>query len=109
MCSLKYFIFSLIWIFLYNENIKDNSFLMNHNKREYNVPNGRILRLDTPEPWGDSETYEVVTKDKHGNLITTVFNKNAEALYFYINKKKPKEKNSSKAKNSKMRKKGKNN
>ncbi|EWC77405.1 hypothetical protein C923_01941 [Plasmodium falciparum UGT5.1] len=78
-------------------------------RREYNVPNGRILRLDTPEPWGDSETYEVVTKDKHGNLITTVFNKNAEALYFYINKKKPKEKNSSKPKNSKMRKKGQNN
>ncbi|EWC89343.1 hypothetical protein PFNF54_01907 [Plasmodium falciparum NF54] len=69
----------------------------------------RALTLDTPEPWGDSETYEVVTKDKHGNLITTVFNKNAEALYFYINKKKPKEKNSSKPKNSKMRKKGQNN
>ncbi|ETW19269.1 hypothetical protein PFFVO_01842 [Plasmodium falciparum Vietnam Oak-Knoll (FVO)] len=68
-----------------------------------------IKLLDTPEPWGDSETYEVVTKDKHGNLITTVFNKNAEALYFYINKKKPKEKNSSKPKNSKMRKKGQNN
>ncbi|EUD65286.1 hypothetical protein C922_04415 [Plasmodium inui San Antonio 1] len=63
-----------------------------------------IYRLETPEPWGDSQTYEITTKDKSGNFITTVFNKNGEALYFYINKKASKRNGSSKGRNSKLRK-----
>ncbi|KJP87831.1 hypothetical protein AK88_02435 [Plasmodium fragile] len=85
------------------ERAKDSSFLTNYRKLPQEI-NGRMLRLETPEPWGDSQTYEITTTDKFGNLITTVFNKNAEALYFYINRRASKGNGSNKRKNSKLRK-----
>ncbi|KAI4840797.1 hypothetical protein MKS88_001032 [Plasmodium brasilianum] len=97
MSSMKYFIFSLIWVV--NERAKDNSFPLNQNKSSSEL-NGRILRLDTPEPWGDSETYEIRTRDRSGNLITTVFNRYGEALYYYTDKKERRKKKSSKGINS---------
>ncbi|CAA9986633.1 conserved Plasmodium protein, unknown function [Plasmodium knowlesi strain H] len=103
MLSMKFFIFSLMWIVLYCERAKDGSLLTNYNKSPQEL-NRRILRLETPEPWGDSQTYEITTTDKFGNLITTVFNKNAEALYFYINRRASKGGGSSRGRNSKLRK-----
>ncbi|KEG01625.1 hypothetical protein YYE_03723 [Plasmodium vinckei vinckei] len=52
--------------------------------------------MDTPDPMGDSENCEVVTKSPAGDIVT-VYNKHGEPLYFYINKKKTK-------KDSKLRK-----
>ncbi|ANQ06300.1 Uncharacterized protein PCOAH_00004110 [Plasmodium coatneyi] len=108
MLSIKFFIFSLIWIVLYCERVKDSSFLTNYSKSPEELTR-RILRLETPEPWGESQTYEITTTDKFGNLITTVFNKNAEALYFYINKRASRGDGSSRGKNSKFRKRKKKN
>ncbi|KNA01879.1 hypothetical protein PVNG_02955 [Plasmodium vivax North Korean] len=90
------------------ERAKESSFLMNYSKSPQEL-NRRILRLETPEPWGDSQTYEITTRDKSGNLITTVFNKNAEALYFYINRRASKGDGSSRGRSSKLRKRKKQN
>ncbi|SBT75585.1 conserved Plasmodium protein, unknown function [Plasmodium ovale] len=101
MYSIKYFFFCLIWVVLYNERVKENAFLTQYsNSQELKR---RMLRLDTPEPWGDSQTYEITTRDKSGNLITTVFNKNGEALYFYISRKVERGKNSKLRKRTKKK------
>ncbi|GAW79393.1 conserved Plasmodium protein, unknown function [Plasmodium gonderi] len=103
MLSFRHFILPLIWVLIYNERVKDSPFLTQHSKWAKELKN-RVLRLETPEPWGESETYEISTRDSSGNLITTVFNKNAEALYFYINRKESKGGGSNKGGSSKLRK-----
>ncbi|CRG98652.1 conserved Plasmodium protein, unknown function [Plasmodium relictum] len=100
MFSIKYFVYNLAWIALYHSSSRDSSFLI-HSDKYYNSLNQRILRLDTPEPWGESETYEISKTNENGDLITTVYNKNGEELYFYIKKKKNGKGN--KVKNSKVR------
>ncbi|EAA18919.1 hypothetical protein [Plasmodium yoelii yoelii] len=84
MISIKYFILCAIWIILCIEMQKEG--ILSIQKR-----------MDTPDPLGDSENYEVVTNGPTGNVVT-VYNKHGEPLYFYINKKKTK-------KDSKLRKK----
>ncbi|CDU17107.1 hypothetical protein YYC_04092 [Plasmodium yoelii 17X] len=95
MISIKYFILCAIWIILCIEMQKEG--ILSIQKRNDYQSKSRILRMDTPDPLGDSENYEVVTNGPTGNVVT-VYNKHGEPLYFYINKKKTK-------KDSKLRKK----
>ncbi|CRG94419.1 conserved Plasmodium protein, unknown function [Plasmodium gallinaceum] len=99
MFSLKYFFYNLAWIALYHNNIKDNSSLI-YPIKSYNSVNQRILRLDTPKPWGNSQTYEISRVNEDGNIVTTVYNREGQELYFYITKKRD---NGNRGRNSRVR------
>ncbi|CAD2100442.1 conserved Plasmodium protein, unknown function [Plasmodium vinckei petteri] len=98
MISIKYFIFCTIWIILCIGMQKEEA--LSTHERNNGQSKNRILRMDTPDPMGDSENYEVVTNSPTGNIVT-VYNKHGEPLYFYINKKKSKKDSKLRKKNNK--------
>ncbi|VWU52397.1 conserved protein, unknown function, partial [Hepatocystis sp. ex Piliocolobus tephrosceles] len=83
MFAFKYVIFFLFWICQYDK-IAQNSFFSIQRKKPFNQINRRILRLDTPENWSESETYELITINENGDKITTVYDKDGEVLFFII-------------------------